>query len=359
MGRGSKKALISGIIALAASGGLSFLARNAGGFAQWYSVTIYPLLVGTLGRFSGLLGFSLVEVLLYIVVAAVSGLLIRLVVRIGRKKAGKKDVAGFVSGIFCFGACLLLVYTLNCGINYHRTSFEESIGLKAQDYTVGQLAQVCIVLTEELNNLAPSVARGEDGAMILTGSTEAESVEVMKHIAADFSPLQGYYPEPKGLIIPQILSVQSITGVYSPFTIEANYNDDITAYNIPFTACHELSHLRGFMREEEANFIAWLACRASDNTEFQYSGSLRGWISCMNALYRANYEVWAAIRVQLNPLVEYDLAANRAYWDKYEGKIAQTAEKINDGYLKANGQTDGIKSYGRMADLIVAWLAEE
>ena len=268
-------------------------------------------------------------------------------------------MAGFVSGIFCFGACLLLVYTLNCGINYHRTSFAESIGLKAQDYTVGQLAQVCIVLTEELNNLAPSVARGEDGAMILTGSTEAESVEVMKHIAADFSPLQGYYPEPKGLIIPQILSVQSITGVYSPFTIEANYNDDITAYNIPFTACHELSHLRGFMREEEANFIAWLACRASDNTEFQYSGSLRGWISCMNALYRANYEVWAAIRVQLNPLVEYDLAANRAYWDKYEGKIAQTAEKINDGYLKANGQTDGIKSYGRMADLIVAWLAEE
>ena len=113
------------------------------------------------------------------------------------------------------------------------------------------------------------------------------------------------------------------------------------------------------MQEEEANFIAWLACQGADDPDFRYSGSLRGWISCMNVLYRADPERWAEIRVLLSPAVEPDLAANRAYWAKYEGKIAEIAETVNDNYLKANGQSDGVKSYGRMADLIVAYYINE
>jgi len=42
-----------------------------------------------------------------------------------------------------------------------------------------------------------------------------------------------------------------------PFTFEANVNVDIPPYQIPSTMLHELSHLRGFMREDEANFISY------------------------------------------------------------------------------------------------------
>lgn len=31
------------------------------------------------------------------------------------------------------------------------------------------------------------------------------------------------------------------------------------------------------------------------------------------------------------------------------------ADQVNDNYLKANGQEEGVQSYDRMADLIVAW----
>lgn len=57
----------------------------------------------------------------------------------------------------------------------------------------------------------------------------------------------------------------------------------------------------------------------------------------------------------LNSQAEADLAANRQYWAGYDGRIAEFSEKINDNYLKANGQAAGIQSYGRMADLIVAY----
>ncbi|WP_276929276.1 DUF3810 family protein, partial [Herbinix luporum] len=43
------------------------------------------------------------------------------------------------------------------------------------------------------------------------------------------------------------------------------------------------------------------------------------------------------------------------YWAKYEDTVVSTvSNKINDTYLKANAQSDGVKSYGRMVDLLLA-----
>ena len=71
----------------------------------------------------------------------------------------------------------------------------------------------------------------------------------MKGLADEYPQFKSWYPYPKPLIHPRLLSVQQLTGVYSPFTVEANYNSEIPAYNIPHTICHELSHLKGYMRK--------------------------------------------------------------------------------------------------------------
>ena len=153
----------------------------------------------------------------------------------------------------------------------------------------------------------------------------------------------------------QILSYQQLTGVYSPFTVEANYNRHMISYNKPFTMCHELSHLRGFMREDEANFIAYIACMASDDIDFNYSGALTGWVYATNALYKVDEVSYHMLYERLLPEVKAELAANSAFWDSYDGKIAEAADKVNDTYLKANNQTDGVQSYSRMVDLMLAY----
>ena len=332
---------------------LSLMARRAEGFAQWYSEHIYRILTETVGRAAGILPFSAAEVLLYILILWLIFSTVKIIWKqLRRTGAGLVDFAGKV---FAVVGMLAFLYTACCGINYYRTSFAESAGLEMDGYTTSQLASVCVELTDELNRKAETVERDADGVMICGDDISLSAPAIMKHAAEAYPQLQGYYPRAKELLNPWILSVQKVTGIYSPFTIEANINGDITDYNIPFTACHELSHLRGYMQEEEANFIAWLACRESDRAEFQYSGSLRGWIGCMNVLYRADYELWAAIRVTLNPAVEADIAANRDYWAKFESPVADAAQTVNDTYLKVNGQSDGIQSYGRMADLIVSW----
>ena len=40
--------------------------------------------------------------------------------------------------------------------------------------------------------------------------------------------------------------------------------------------------------------------------------------------------------------------------DRFEGKTAEVSTKVNDTYLKAHSQTDGVLSYGRMVDLMLA-----
>ena len=52
-----------------------------------------------------------------------------------------------------------------------------------------------------------------------------------------------------------------------------------------------------------------------------------------------------------------DLAHYNAYWDSFEGPVEEAATTLNDNYLKFNQQESGVKSYGMMVDLILAYFA--
>ena len=356
--RNSKRRITVSALLLVLSAGLMVLSVQAPDFAEWYSQNIYPVLVSAIGRLTGLLPFSLAEICLYLLLGALILSLICLCIGIARKgEAGRRLFAWFSCAVLAV-SILAFLYTAGCGVNYHRKTFSSEEGIIASDYTAEELQEICIRLTEEVNSRAGKVSRDSDGVMILTAPEGERAVEAMEKLAEAFPSLKGYYPMPKKVAVSEILSYQGLTGVYSPFTIEANYNGDMTPYNIPFTACHELSHLRGFMEEKEANFIAFLACIGSDRTDFQYSGYLSGWTYCMNALYRADPEAWQETRSLLDKKAEADVWANSQFWNSYEGVISETADRINDTYLRANGQADGVRSYDRMVDLIMAYFTD-
>ena len=57
---------------------------------------------------------------------------------------------------------------------------------------------------------------------------------------------------------------------------------------------------------------------------------------------------------KLDEKARNDLEDNNVFWDRFEGKTAEVSTKVNDTYLKAHSQTDGVLSYGRMVDLMLA-----
>ena len=44
-----------------------------------------------------------------------------------------------------------------------------------------------------------------------------------------------------------------LMGIYFPFSMEANYNQDMYKAKLPDTICHELAHTKGYIQEDEAN----------------------------------------------------------------------------------------------------------
>lgn len=335
-------------IRIAAAGGallllaliLQLAARRIPGFADWYAHRIYPVLVGTIGRIFGIFPFSVVEICLYLLIF---GCFVYVVFLIRKKR----NLLRLVSGTLFLCGVLLFLYTCNCGVNYHAASFSEYAGLTAGQYSKEQLYELCEYLTEQVN--ASATAEGYEA------SWRREGVLAMRQAAEEFSVLGGFYPRPKPVAVSWILSVQQLCGIYSPFTIEANFNKDMPNYNIPHTICHELSHLKGFMREDEANFIGYLACISSDSQAFRYSGYLTGWVYAGNALAGVDREGYAKLRGRLCAQAQEDLAENNAFWDRYEGKVAEVSSQMNDAYLKVNRQEDGVKSYGRMVDLMLEY----
>ena len=177
----------------------------------------------------------------------------------------------------------------------------------------------------------------------------------MEKLGQRYRRLSGHYPFPKPILNTWILSIQQTTGVYSPFTVEANYNRDIAYYDIPFTICHELSHLRGYMQEEDANFIGVLATIGADDLYFNYSGYVSAWVYAGNALARIDSTAFATLYARINARTRQDMLYNNAYWQQFEGKPAEAHEQLNDAYLKMQGQTSGVCSCGHVTDLMLEY----
>lgn len=350
---------IAGVVLFASAFLLLGAAALREDFAQWYSLHVYSFFVSTVGRFFGIFAFSASEFLLYVLAVFLIWQIIKTVYRAVKEKRPGRSLAVFFSGLFLAAGILFFLYAAFCGVNYHRSSFARETGLEWEGATVDDLREVCQDLTSAVNRTGRQVKRDENGLMTLTEDVSVHAVRAMEKLAREYTCLEGFYPQPNGLEFSWILSIQKLTGIYSPFTIEANYNTDMAAYNIPFTACHELAHLRGFMQEQEANFIGYLADIRADSVEFNYSGYMLGWIYCTNALYDVDPDAYEELRGELSEEVQADLAANSRFWAQYDSPVAEVSDQINDSYLKANGQADGVASYDRMVELILTYYKEQ
>lgn len=325
---------------------LSLLSRVIDGFADGYYTYVYRYLSVIVAFICNLVPFSLAEISLYLLCLLVIISILYGVIRKSRIK-GERKAYWFKVGTngLLILSILFFLFVIFCGINYQKTSFAVKEGFDKKQYGVEELEQVCEYLTNRINGLVE-----EDIAFT---NMRQSSREAMYELADTYTSLEGYYPKPKYLLVAEILSYQQVSGVYSFFTIEANYNSDMPAYQQPFTMCHELAHLKGIMKEEEANFVAYIACKESDDLALQYSGAMTAYSYCMNELYTYDVEKFTSIREKLSEKANEDIVTKHAFWKQYEGTISNLQTTINDAYLKANSQPSGVSSYNEVVALIV------
>ncbi len=358
-----KKGLVFGTfstVCVALSLLLIWLSRSTGWFGQWYATHLYPILPNTLGRLFSLLPVSIAELGVYLLLLLIPGVLIFLTATGLRRKtrAGLgRRISACLLALLCLTSGMFLLLTLSCSVNYGREPFASRAGLTMKASSHQELVRLCQLLIEDAAELSPQVARDEEGLFTLDGTdVKAQSIDAMKKLGKQYPELSGYYPTPKPILFSKGMSYLNLTGIFSAFTIEANYNRDVIDYVIPYTICHELAHLKGFIKEEEAGFISYLACKDADSPALAYSGTLNALKYALNALYAdSTEEEYLAVYETIPLSVRRDYRANYLYWQQFQGKITDIATAANDTYLKANAQADGVKSYGRIVDLLLAF----
>jgi len=344
---------------------LYFLAhRFPAATERWFSMGLYRILTETYGRVFGYLPFSVSQFLIVLLpLGAVVYVVIEVFCIIIKAGKRKKYAVRLVANSACAVGILTFMFMMGAGLNYARPEIGKTLGLETHPSYAAELAVLTEILVQHANELAPQVARNEHGHMVVSaGSMTALSHEargIMRSAGEDFPLLRGFVPHAKPILYSRFMSRLRIVGIYSPFTMEAHVNVDVPHYQIPATMIHELAHFRGIMREDEANFIAWLVGYHSNHPDFAYSAALLALTYASNQLHRVNRDEHSRIMGNLSHYVWADFAANREYWRQFEGPLAEISQTVNDAYLRANRQEDGVQSYGRVVDLLLAYFRDE
>jgi len=225
--------------------------------------------------------------------------------------------------------------------------------LEKKDVDKDNLKELCIYLKDKLNELDKKIKKDEKGVFVLEDNYKEVGRENMYSISQKYDCLKGFYPNPKSYIFSGLMSYQLLQGE-STFTIEANYNRDMTKHNIPSTICHELSHIRGFNNEDEANYISFLSCINSQDYNYQYSGYIMAYTYCMNDLYYVDKDSFIEISRGTCNGVKKELMLDDEFWKPYRGFVSSVYNFIYDKLLKMVGQKNGIHSYNGVVKLLIS-----
>lgn len=349
--------LVPGVLAIV----LVFLARNNPEACELvFSRGLYPWLSSAVAFLPGLVGFSVAQWLVMIAAIAILAMIIRYVVRIikdhGERLKQAYRLLMSVIGILSFA---FFFYTMLCGLNYYRCTFAESAGYEVQPSTTEELRTLCSNLAQELNDARAEIDGDLESHVEEHGGFEGyavRSVLEVETLAKAYPTLaKPYYSQPKPVtIFATLMSEADITGMFFAYTVESNVNVQPPFYTIPATMIHELAHQGGYMREDEANFIAYLACSQSGDALMRYSGYSLAFSYAIGALARDDLESARAIAATLSDEVRADRKESAVFWAEHDGGLRTFAQSANDAYLKANDQADGTQSYGRVVDLLLA-----
>lgn len=329
-------------------------------FARQYGPlldTFYPYLSRTvqslLANFSGIFPFTLWQVLVVLLVLSAVGTLVLLLLR-------KGSFLKWLGWVLAVASLLWTFHTSIHGLNFYASPLAEDLRLELVTPEQEQVEQAAIYFRDKANALAETLPRDPSGALLFDDfDTLAEKAghgyENLKN--QGYAVFAGSTLPVKKLAWSRLYTSMGICGVTMAVTGEAAVNARIPNMSLPFVMCHEMSHRMAIAPEDDANFAAFLACQANEDPQFRYSAYYMAYRYCINAL---GGEAAARIHREANELFRRDLKAYDEFFNSHKSQTATAvADKVNNTYIQASGDSNGVKSYGMVATQLVSWYLQE
>ncbi len=325
----------------------------------YYSNGLYPV-ISKISRYTfGWLPFSFGDLMYTALVLLIIRALFLFI------KTRGKEWKAFLLRSLAIASIVYFAFHLLWGLNYLRLPLHESLGIE-NEYTTDDLLLLTEKLIAKSNHLHEQLAANDSTAVeVLTRDGGGEyhafaKAELFKTTLNGYENLASQFPTldyaPKSIkssLLSYPLSIMGYSGYLNPITNEAQVNGLVPGHRWPVISCHEQAHQLGYAKENEANFIAVLATLNNDDVYFQYSGSIFALRYCLNDVYRRDRDKGAALRAKIRPGILANYALSRAFWDEMENPLEPLFKYFYTGYLKANNQPEGLKTYSYMVALLV------
>lgn len=339
---------------LIGAGVLAVLTAAAVGLARflpefWFSfyTDFSRKAMGVLGAAFGWVPFPVWEgLLVLLLVALIAGLIYAV---------KHRKLLGWLTGVLEGAVLLVFLFMGLWGLNHFAPTIGEQTGLEVREYSVDQLKEAAAWYADMASYYAESVERDENGDVILP-----DFAELAEEAAAAYDQLAEYNErfaipirQVKPLLLSKAFAYTGTTGIFVCFTGEAAVSTASFPLTQPFTICHELGHSLAVAREDEANYLGFLACRASRNELFRYAGWYSAFIYCYNALYAENPSAARSLWDRCAEEMRRDSNVHVEHDKQYEGKVQDAVQAVNDAYLKTFDEA-GVKSYGLVVDYLIA-----
>ncbi|HTR29305.1 MAG TPA: DUF3810 domain-containing protein [Puia sp.] len=318
---------------------------------KYYSRGLYPIVSRLQRALFGWVPFSVGDLLYGVVVVVALRWIILSVRTLIRREAGSgwllrggRKVAFAILWVY-------VLFNLEWGLNYNRLGIADQLQLNVKPYTTGELQTLTDVLLAELNRL-DSVARLHRTDLRRMATLRSGAVRSYDSLAVA-DPRFAY----RGVSVKaSLFSYPGVyigfAGYYNPFTGEAQVNTMDPLFGLPYTTCHEMGHQLGYAKENEANFIGFLAARSSADPAFSYSAYLDLFLYSFRELRFRDSVLAKTYKGRLGPGVRADLLEQERFNRRYSNDLAPGIWALYGSYLKANRQPHGIVTYTE----VTAWL---
>lgn len=338
------------------------LSRISSDFAEVW--TRYPAqgLRFALAMLTNLIPFSLAEVLLLSIPIFAIGYIIASNVATKKDESDETFFKWTRPLVSVFLIIFIILFTAFAPA-YNRYKLSKNLGLEQEPVTKTELVQTGIILTNLVKNDLQDITFDSAGSSVMPYDYYTLSKKLnqaYKSYAAKESYISHFYSNPKPIALSKPMLYTHISGVYTFMTGESNVNTQYPDFLMPFTMAHEMAHQRGIAREDEANFVAFLVCINSDDPYIRYSGYANLINYMTSAIANADNEAFKSFSLNYVPKeVLGEFIAYSLFFDKYRDSVASDITgAVNDVFLQSQGQSAGIKSYGLVVDLAVAYFKE-
>ena len=324
-------------------------------FADWFNRYIGAGVRAVMAYLTGWIPFSFAEMLIFSL-PLIFFLLVRRAVT--RYSESWRDVLRYCAGLAALLLCFYILFVWGFGTGYQASPIENKLDLNREPVSAAELEETARYLVARIDMELDEITYRPDGFSVMPYAHRDMNdllLDAYDKICDRYGFVQRLHSRIKPVILSEPWTYTHIAGVYTYFTGESNLNMNFPDYTLPYTAAHELAHQRGIAREDEANFLAFLVCIASEDPYIRYSGYLNLYEYVASALYSADPDRYFAVLDTIDEAMRQELIAYSAFFDQYrETVVSEVSGAINDTYLKLQG-TEGEKSYGRVVDLAVAW----